>query len=145
MPLRGPPPDRAGPSHTQSRLEAAAASSKKRKRAAALVKSRGGRNAASAAPPAEETGESTAHAAIGSNAKEIKRMSGDVLAACTRHGQLPRAVALFHQLVAAGGPPHPSSGAALLDSLCARGQWEDHEPMSPRLALAASLTTWLPR
>ena len=38
---------------------------------------------------------------------------------------LSRAIALFHSLVATGGPPNPTSGASLLDSLCARGQAND--------------------
>ena len=57
----------------------------------------------------------------------LRRMRSDLLSMCVRHNQLQRACVLFHALVASGGPPHPASGASLLDSLCARGMATDAE------------------
>ena len=64
-------------------------------------------------------GTSGESAAPGSGA--IRRMMSDVLSSSVRQGQLDRATALFHALVANGGPPTASSGAGLIDTLCARG------------------------
>ena len=57
----------------------------------------------------------------------LRRMRSDLLSMCVRHNQLQRACVLFHALVPREEPPHPASGASLLDSLCARGMATDAE------------------